>query len=192
MQVQIVEELYLLVATAFRLESKAFDYELWTDHIKSMIMMTSYLARRYGADEEIVVVAVLLHHLSFIKLEKNQKEHHSNRTEETETLLSHFGYPADRIERVKKCILNQRGSEKSMNPSIEEAFMADTQALAHIRALASLFHEVYERMDVDIDHGVSRIRGKLQQDWENVSSKGKRFFMEQYETILNRLQALSE
>lgn len=184
MQIQIIEELYLLVATAFRLESKAFDYELWADKINAMIAITCNLAQKYGADEEIVIIATLLHHFSAL-MERDKNDGSTDAGEAMETLLSRLGYPKDRIRLVKNCLAYQNERDDHSKPSAEQTLMADAYAFSHIQALASLFHEVYENIDVMLEAGVERIKRKLQRDWRELSEQGKIIYKEKYERILN-------
>lgn len=188
MQTHVIEELYLLVATAFRLESKAFDYELWMDQIHSMIMITRELAQKYGADEEIVIIATLLHHFSALKGFAGKAESSLTPTEGADALLSRLGYPEDRIQRVKNCFGDKSVKKDHTEASVEEILMVDAKAFAHIQALASLFHDIYENMGDGLDEGLTRIRGKLQRDWRNVSAQGKEVYKEKYEKIVNAIR----
>jgi uncharacterized protein len=188
MQTKIIEELYLLVATAFRLESKAFDYELWMDQIRSMIMITRELSQKYGADEEIVIIATLLHHFTALKGFTGKAENSLSPKEGADSLLSHLGYPDDRILKVKNCFGNKSMKMDRAEASIEEVLMADAKAFAHIQALASLFHDIYANIGDGLDEELTRIRGKLQRDWSNVSAQGKKVYKEKYEKILNAIR----
>lgn len=42
-----------------------------------------------------------------------------------EELLTKYNYPKDRIERVKQCVLNHRGSKDYPRNTIEEEIIAD-------------------------------------------------------------------
>ena len=187
MQTKIIEELYLLVAASFRLESKAFDYELWMDQIHSMIMITSELAQKYGADEEIVIIATLLHHFSALSAFAGSAESSLGPEEGADALLSRLGYPADRIQSVKRCFSRKSPNKDPTEASAEELLMADAKAFAHIQALASLFHDIYKNIGEGLDRGSARIKGKLLREWNDVSAQGKKVYKEKYEKIVNAI-----
>lgn len=175
----------MLVAASFRLESKAFDYELWVDQIHSMITITRDLAKKYGADEEIVIIATLLHHFSVLSEYAGSAESSMNPEEGAEALLLRLGYPEDRIQRVSRCFSPKSPNKDQAKASAEELLMADAKAFAHIQALASLFHDIYETIGDGVDEGLARIRYKLERDWRAVSAQGKEVYKERYEKIVN-------
>ena len=45
-----------------------------------------------------------------------------------EEKLKELGYPIEKIELVRKCILNHRGSQQNFRDSIEEQILAEADA----------------------------------------------------------------
>lgn len=187
MNTKIIEELQLLVAAAFRLESKAFSDDFWQEQIDSMIKITRDLSREYGADEEIVLIATLLHHFSALKGPETTMGGGASFEDGAEALLSRLGYPEERIQIVKSCFAPYRKNNNSPATSAEITLMADAKAFAHIQALASLFLTVYKHMGLGQNPESERINRKLRQDWDRVSEIGKKVYKEKYEKIVHAI-----
>jgi uncharacterized protein len=87
---QFIEELYTLVENACKSKNNIFGYGIWTHHIKPMVPLGQELAEEYGADKEIVTIAILLHDLASIEDKNNSKEHHSIGAEKAEKILESY------------------------------------------------------------------------------------------------------
>ena len=188
MKEALISDLYTMVEEACKSDKNVFGYGMWSHHVKPMVQIAKELARNYGADIEIVEIASLLHDLAAIKDESKRKEHHIYGAEEAEKILKSYDYPEDRIERVKKCILNHRGSVNNKKGSMEEVCVADADAMAHIKEIGSLFYVAYKEMDLDIDQGTEWIKGKMQRDLNKMSETGKANFKKKYEEIMDVLK----
>lgn len=185
----LIRDLSALVEDACKSDTNVFGYGIWSHHIKPMIPIARSLAAEYHADEEIVVIATLLHDLAAIQDSSKRKEHHVYGAELAGAILAERHYPPDRIEKVQKCILNHRGSVNNRKTSIEEVCVADADAMAHIQELGSLFYVAYREMNMGIDEGVAWIKGKIQRDWNKMSESGRAKFQSRYEEILRVLES---
>ena len=87
------------------------------------------LARELGADVEIVEIAAWLHDIASIK--GNYKNHHLVGAEIAKKKLKEFYYPEEKIEIIKKCILNHRGSVNNLKESLEEKIIAEADTMSH-------------------------------------------------------------
>lgn len=108
--VEMLRELYGLVEETCKRETNIFGYEIWQYHIVDVIKFSKTLARRLGADEEIVEIAALLHDYASVKDEALYQEHHIYGAELAEGLLQSYNYPSDKIEAIKQCIFSHRNS----------------------------------------------------------------------------------
>mgnify|MGYP000426415147 FL=1 len=82
-------------------------------HIESVAKNAEILAKKYGADIEIVIIAAWLHDIASVTDYNLYAEHHIYGTQIAEEILKRFDYEEDRIQKVQKCILNHRGSVKN-------------------------------------------------------------------------------
>jgi uncharacterized protein len=153
-----------------------------------MIPLGQELAEEYGADKEIVTIAVLLHDLASIEDEKNCREHHIIGSERAEKILTGYNYPKDKIKKIKLCILNHRSSVNNDKNSIEEICVADTDAIVHLTEVSSLFYAAYKEMNKTIEEGQRWIKGKLERDYKKLSKRGKEKYGEKFNTVIKLLE----
>jgi HD superfamily phosphodiesterase len=183
----IIESLMNIVENACKADVNIYGYGIWSHHIKPMLSISKELALTYVADTEIVTISTLLHDLAGIKDASMAKEHHIYGALQAEELLKSYNYPVDRIELVKKCIINHRGSVNNTKGSIEEICLADSDAIAHIQEVSSLFYLVYKEMNLSIEEGTKFIKNKITRDWNKMSSKGQSILENRYLAVMNIL-----
>jgi uncharacterized protein len=152
------------------------------------LYMLRSIAEEYKADTEIVVISVLLHDLAGINDYNNVEMHHIFGAIEAERILKEYSYPINRIEMIKKCIINHRGSVNNKKETIEEICVADADAISHIEEIASLFYAAYIERKMGINEGSKWIKEKIMRDWNIMSDKSKELYKEKYETILSILK----
>jgi uncharacterized protein len=185
MNQELIRELSQIVETACKSKNNKFGYGIWSHHIKPMIEISRILSKKYNADEEIVLIATLLHDLAGISDSTHIEEHHIYGAIDAERILNKYEFPTNRIEMVKKCIINHRGSINNKKETIEEICVADADAISHIEEIASLFYVVYVEKNMGIDEGSTWIKAKISRDWNKMSEKSKKLYKDKYETILS-------
>jgi uncharacterized protein len=185
---KMIAELSVLVENACRSKNNIFGYGIWSHHIKPMIPLGQELAEEYGADKEIVTIAILLHNLVSIEDEKNSKEHHIIGAERAEKILMGYNYPKDKIEKIKLCILNHRSSVNNKKNSMEEICVADADAIIHLTEISSLFYAAYKEMNKTIEEGQRWIKGKLEKDYKKLSERSKEKYRKEFNIIIKLLE----
>jgi uncharacterized protein len=96
-----------------------YGYEPYPCHFVPMVKYAKKLAKRLKADEEVVEIAAWLHDVGSIIYGRDN--HHITGAKIAEEKLKELGYPPEKkIELVKKCILNHRGSKQNKRETIEE------------------------------------------------------------------------
>ena len=158
---------------------------IWTHHIVSVIEHAKKLAKRYGADVEIVTLAAILHDVASITKIEYVEQHHIIGAEIAEELLSSFKYPQEKIEHIKLCILNHRGSEIANKQSIEEVCVADADSLSHFDNIPSLFSMVYKEKQMPIDEGAKFIKEKLERSFMKLSDETKILYRKKYDSAMS-------
>ena len=169
--------------------NKKYDYDFWNDHIKYVVSNSIDLAKKYNADIEIVELGALLHDISMPSEYGEREKHNIYGAEIAEKLLTELNYPEDRIERVKKCILNHRGSSNAVRDTIEEQCVADADVIAHFDCIPSLFHLVYKERNMTVSEGEEFVKKKLQGDYNKLSDRTRELLKDRYENILKVLFA---
>ena len=158
----------------------------WT-HTNSVTKYALELAEIYNADKEIVALGALLHDVSDVSEYGDTSDHHIYSSEIAESLLSELNYPKDRIEWVKNCVLNHRGSKANHKNTVEEECVADADALAHFDRVPSMFHFVYATLNLSKEDGKERLRKKFGNDYNKLSSRTRELINDRYNAMIDIL-----
>lgn len=153
-------------------------------HIRSVVRNAAYLAQQYGADEEVVVIAAWLHDIASVTDYSLYEEHHIHGAKMAEEILRQFDYDENKVELVKKCILNHRGSRLMTKKSAEEICVADADAISHFDDVPSLFYLAYRNKRLDIAHGSDFVKGKLERSYNKLSDKSRQMYKKKYESVM--------
>lgn len=184
----IEEKIYNEVKSRCEKPTNAYGIGAWDHHIKIVYELAKKHASEYGADIEIVALAALLHDVASVTDKSFTEEHHIYGADIAEKLLRKEKYPDDKIELIKKCILNHRGSRLVDKTSPEEICIADSDAMAHFYSVPSLLSMVYVQKGLSIDDGCKFVMDKLERSYNKMSDKGKKLVEVQYESAKNILK----
>ena len=184
----VEEKMYNEVKGRCEKPSNAYGIGAWDHHIKVVYELAKKNASEYGADLEIVSIAALLHDIASVTDISYTEEHHVIGAEIAENLLKEENYPTDKIELIKKCILNHRGSRLVDKTTPEEICIADSDAMAHFYSIPSLLSMVYKEKGLSIDEGSKFVMDKLDRSYNKMSDKGKDLVKVQYESAKNILK----
>ncbi len=152
-------------------------------HIESVAKNAVELARLYQADAEVCEVAGWLHDIASITDYQLYENHHIHGAAMAEEILKSFGYPEDKIEAVKLCILNHRGSVIREKSTREEVCVADADAISHYDSLPSLFYLAFVQKKLTVDDGVMFIKNKLERSYNKMSQKSKEYYQDKRNLI---------
>ena len=183
----LISKLATFVVDACKSENNIYGYGIWSHHIKPMIPLGQKLADEYNANKEIVTISILLHDLAGIENADNTKEHHIIGAERAEELLLNYNYPREKIDTVKKCILNHRSSVNNCKNSVEEVCVADADGIIHLLEIGSLFFAAYKEMGKSIDEGQKWIKEKLEKDFKKLSEKSKEKYGNNFKKMIAAL-----
>ena len=166
-----------------------YGYDFWNDHIKYVVKNSIELAKKYGADIEIVELGALLHDIAMPSELGPREEHNVYGVQIADELLSQLNYPEDRKERVKECVLRHRGSKDLPRNTIEEECVADADVLAHFDCIPSVFHLAFGKneLDLSIEEGTEFVKKKLERDYNKLSDRTKVELKDRYENIMKIL-----
>ncbi len=167
--------------------NEKYNYDFWNDHIKYVVKNAVELAKKYEADVEIVELGALLHDISMPSEIGPREEHNVYGAKIADELLTSFGYPKERIERVKECVLRHRGNKDLPRNTIEEQCVADADVIAHFDCIPSLFHLAYNEHNLSVGEGEEYIKKKLERDYNKLSPRTREVLKDRYENILKVL-----
>lgn len=183
----LIEDIRSVVEDACKRDTNIYGYGIWTNHITRVVKYSKLLAEQLSADAEIVEIAALLHDYAGIRSSALSKDHHIHGAIEADRILSRYGYPRERIEKIKHCILSHRGSvnEKRLTPEAECVASAD--AMAHICDVPSLLYLTYTRKGMDIGEGAKWVNDKIDRSWNKLCPEAKVMVKRNYDSAKNIL-----
>lgn len=156
-------------------------------HIEAVAKNAGLLAEQYGADKEVVIIAGWLHDIASITDYSLYEMHHIYGAEIAEDLLKNFNYDIDKINLVKKCIINHRGSIELEKLTIEEKCVADADAISHFDSIPSLLHLAYVKKNMEIEEGKEFVKAKLQRSYQKLSEESKKYYLQKYKNAMELL-----
>ncbi|WP_243129214.1 HD domain-containing protein [Hathewaya massiliensis] len=179
---ELIDIVSKIVEEQCKSKDNIFGYSGWTCHIVSVVKHAKILAKRMGADEEIVELAALLHDYASVKDKNMYEEHHIYGAIEAEKILKELDYPQEKIEVIKDCILCHRGSVRKKQKTKEAVCVASADAMAHIDQVPSLLHLVYHNRKMDVKEGAEWVSRKLERSWNKLCPEAKEIMKEKYES----------
>lgn len=182
------EKMYSIVKSRCEQPTNAYGIGAWDHHIKIVYELAKQYADDYDAEQEIVAIAALLHDIASVTNVDFTEEHHIIGAEIAEEMLLRENYPKEKIDLIKKCILNHRGSRLVDKTSQEEICIADCDAMAHFYSIPSLLSMVYREKGLSIDEGSKFVMDKLDRSYNKMSAKGKVLVRKQYDSAKNILK----
>ena len=167
------------------IETSADNYNFWEQHVKYVVKEAKELAKKYGADIEIVELGALLHDVALMANVGERKDHHINGANIARDILNKVKYPEERIENIIGCVLNHRSSKNATN--IEEQCVADADILAHFDNIPMLFNSAFNRNNVKLEEIKKWLKNCFEKDYEDLSEMTKEDFKDRYEIICSVL-----
>ncbi len=181
---EIINEIYEEVKRRCSLPSNFYGVGAWDHHIEIVYQIAKINAKLYGANQDIVSLAALLHDIASVTNKDYTEEHHLIGAEIAEELLQKYNLTQEQITLIKKCILNHRGSRLMKKNSPEEICLADADAMAHFYSIPSLLEMVYVEKKLSIDEGAEFVLNKLKRSYNKLSPQGKKIVSSRYKAAL--------
>lgn len=167
-------------------ENKDYD---WKSHLESVVKYSKILAKELHADEEVCEIAAWLHDIKKMKGEK--ENHHVYGSEEAAEILKKYGYPEDKIEKVKHCILTHSSDKNYPPESIEAKIVASADALSHFDNFLALADHVFRKKNMSISEGRVWLIEKYKACWNKLLiPEAKEIANPKYDAIKRILEEL--
>lgn len=164
-----------------------YGFEPFKYHFIPVVEYAEKLADELGGDKEIILIAAWLHDIGSII--HGRKDHHITGAQIAGEKLQQLNYPPEKIELVKKCILNHRGSKQNTRDSIEEQIVAEADALSAFENLAGLFKAAFTYEQLDQGQAKKSVREKLTNKYNQLHfAKSKELIKPKYEAVMLLLQ----
>ncbi len=153
------------------------------EHIQSVAKNAVELAKLYQADVEVCEIAGWLHDIASVTDYKLYENHHIHGAAIADEILKSYNYPKDKINLVKLCILNHRGSVLKEKTTKEEICVADADAISHFDTLPALFYLAFVQRKLSIAEGTEFVKSKLERSYNKMSKESKEYYKDKRDLI---------
>lgn len=137
----VVQEIRNFVEEECKKPENIQGYDPFVFHFIPVVKYAQKLADEIGGDKEVILISAWLHDIGSIV--HSRKDHHIEGAKIAEQKLNDLYYPEEKIELIKKCILNHRGSQQKNRETIEEQIVSEADALACFDDLTGLFQAAF-------------------------------------------------
>ena len=179
----IVKEVRKFVEDECKKPSSKYGYEPFTFHFTPVAEYAGKLADELGADKEVVLLAAWLHDIGSIV--HGRDDHHITGAKIAEKKLKELEYSEEKIELVKKCILNHRGSTKTKRKSLEEQILAEADTMSNLNNISGIFKAAFVFEKMNQGEAEASVRKKLENKWKQLRfKKSKQMIRPKYEAAM--------
>ncbi len=168
----IIQKIKNFVENECKKPSSKYGYEPFPFHFVPVAEYAEKLASELGGDKEIILIAAWLHDIGSIICGRD--DHHITGAKIAEEKLKELQYPVEKIELVKKCILNHRGSQQNNRESIEEQIVAEADVMSNFDNIAGIFKAAFVYENKDQGEAKDSVRRKLENKWRQLYFKNSR------------------
>ncbi|HKL24458.1 MAG TPA: HD domain-containing protein [Candidatus Nanoarchaeia archaeon] len=168
-------------------ENSKYGEEVYEAHFVPMVEYARELVRTHKEeeekiDEEVVEISSWLHDIGSIIY--GRKDHHITGAKIAEKKLRDLSYPEEKIKKVKKCILNHRGSRDNSRETKEEQIVAEADAMSNFDNLPGIFKASLVHEKKTQEESRKEVIKKLQNKYNQLSEKGKKLIKPRYDAAM--------
>ena len=161
------------------------EYNLYREHVQYVYKYVLLLSKDKKVDHEVLELSALLHDIAMTNRGVDRSKHNELGAEIAENLLRENHYPEDRIQFVKKCILNHCNSRASFRTTEEEQILVDADGLSHFDTVESFYSLAHVTMGLNEEDSLKFIQDKLTRDYSEISEDLKYLIQDKYEEVMN-------
>ncbi|MBU1252558.1 MAG: HD domain-containing protein [Nanoarchaeota archaeon] len=165
MEENIIEIVKLFVEEECKKPKSKYRYDPFPYNLVPMVSHADKLCLQLGGDREVILIAAWLHDIGSII--HGREDHHITGAKTAEEKLKELQYPDEKIEQVKKCILNHRGSQQNERDSIEEQIIAEADVISNFDNIAGIFKAAFIEGKSQ-EEARKSARQKLQRKWNQL------------------------
>lgn len=182
MENKIIEKVREFVEEECKKPSSKYGFEPYIAHFVPMVKRAKQLAKLRNVDEELIEIAAWLHDIGSIVF--GRENHHFTGMEIAEKKLIEFDYPLEKINIVKKCILNHRGSINNYRESVEEQIIAEADSLNNFDNIAGIFKAAFVYENKSQLEARDSVKEKLIRKFNQLSVEGKKLVQDKFDAAM--------
>ena len=160
------------------------EYNIYREHIQYVYKYVVLLSKDKNVDKEVLELSALLHDISMTDITLDRSRHNEFGADIAEQLLRENDYPEDKVQLVKKCILNHSKRRSEYRTTEEEQILVDADGLSHFDAIEKLYSLPNLVMGLSEEDSVRFVQDKLTGDYNELSDDLKYLVKEKYDRVM--------
>lgn len=160
-------------------------YNIYKEHIQYVYKYACMLSKDKEVDHEVIELSALLHDIAMTDRTLDRSKHNEDGAVIAEQLLRENNYPEEKVQLVKKCILNHSSKRAEYRTTLEEEILVDADGLSHFDSINNLYNLAHNVMELNDEDTLKFIQEKLSKDYNEISDKLKYLVRDKYETIIS-------
>ena len=161
------------------------EYNIYREHIQYVYKYVCLLSKDKDVDHEVLELSALLHDIAMTDRTLDRSKHNEYGSEIAETLLRENNYPEDKIQFVKKCILNHSSKRAEYRTTEEEKILVNADGLSHFDSINNLYSLAHNVMELNDEETIKFIQDKLTRDYNEISNELKYLIQDKYNKVMN-------
>lgn len=160
------------------------EYNIYREHIQYVYKYVCLLSKDKNLDHEVLELSALLHDIAMTDKSLDRSKHNEYGSIIAEQLLRENNYPEDKIQFVKKCILNHSSKRAEFRTTEEERILVDADGLSHFDSINNLYNLAHNVMELNDNDAIKFIQDKLTRDYNEISDDLKYLIDDKYNRIM--------
>lgn len=161
------------------------EYNIYREHIQYVYKYVCLLSKDRNVDQEVLKLSALLHDIAMTDRTLDRSKHNEYGSVIAEQLLRENNYPEDKIQFVKKCILNHSSKRAEFRTTEEERILVDADGLSHFDSINNLYNLAHNVMELNDEDTIRFIQDKLTRDYNEISDNLKYLIDDKYHRIMS-------
>jgi len=161
------------------------EYNIYSEHIQYVYKYVCLLSKDKDVDHEVLELSALLHDIAMTDRTLDRSKHNEYGSVIVEQLLRENNYPEDKIQFVKKCILNHSSKRAEFRTTEEERILVDADGLSHFDSINNLYNLAHNVMELNDEDTIRFIQDKLTRDYNEISDDLKYLIDDKYNRIMS-------
>jgi len=179
---RITDQIKKIVEQEYRRPESKYGYDPFNFHIKEVVKISKKLAKKLGADKEIVELAAWMHDSGSVV--HGRKNHHITSAKLAKEKLQKIGYPEEKTTQVCESILTHRGSQKLTPKTLEAQILVEADTISAFNDIAGLFQCAYTYEKLSRIEAKKSVLNKLNNKWQQLKfAESKKIVKPKYEAV---------
>lgn len=161
------------------------EYNIYREHIQYVYKYVCLLSKDKNVDHEVLELSALLHDIAMTDKTLDRSKHNEYGSEIAEQLLRENGYLEDKVQFVKKCILNHSSKRAEYRTTEEEKILVNADGLSHFDSINNLYSLAHNVMELNDEDTIKFVQDKLTRDYNEISDELKYLVQDKYNKIMS-------